>query len=407
MVLIAVILRVIHGSWLAPSALYSLWWAITTLVSLLVGSNEVLPAVGLVWLLISCSIVGIGSLVFIPPRLGTYSTQSNDYTALYKYSYFLRVIYFFSTFVSFSYIISFLLYNEVSINDLKSFEGLLTLAVKFSKDRYEENVILPLYIKLQLPFVFFSNALGGALFAIWQEKKYLYCLIPPVLIALLFTEKAGIFFCLSAWLASLLSVTVFLKKFKIFNYESVVKLFVSAVILLLILVISAFARLGAVDMGEFEVVVEKLYSTLFGHIAAFSNWLASFDFFTFTMEGGRYTFSGVFDFFGISKRESGIYTDNYQMSNGAMTNLYTIHKGLLLDFSVIGSLIVYFVFGVIGSFFFLGAVKGKQRYVGFLSIIYLIIFVSIFYSIFIFNTTLLSCIMTVLVFFRLKLNRTC
>ena len=401
--LTAIILRIIHGSWLAPSAFYSLWWGSTTLISVLIGSKENVPNVGLIWILSSCILIGLGSLIFIAPKLTTFNLESQNYDNLYLANRSLRVVYFFSVLFSFCYIISFIIYNQVSIQDFKSLEGLLILSAKFSKDRYEENVTLPMFIKLQLPFVFFSNALGGALFSISRKKKYFLALLPSVIISILFTEKAGIFFCLSIWISAYLSLTVALNNLKFFNYQIILRLFMSGVILLSILITSAFARLGTVDMGEFEVVLDKLYSTLFGHIAAFSNWLQSFDFINSSLSFGRFTLAGVFDFFGISKRDIGLYTVNYKLSSGEMTNLYSIHKGLILDFSAFGSLIIYFIYGMIGSFLFAGSIKGKRIYIGFLSIIYLITFVSIFYSIFIFNTTLLSCFMTVFVFLKLKL----
>jgi oligosaccharide repeat unit polymerase len=401
-VLISCILRLIHRTWLAPSAFYSLWWGSTTLVSLIIGRNEIIPFWGLIWLLISCLIVGAGSLVFYSPKHSLVYLHKLNFDTIEINNNFFKLSYYFSLFISFFYIISSLIYNDISLADFKSLEGLLALSVKFSVDRYEENVILPIYIKLQLPFVFLSNALGGTLFSITRKKRYLICLLPPVIIAILFTEKAGIFFCLSIWMACLLSLNVFFGRFNIFNFKNILKIGLSLALLLFLMFISAFARLGTIDFDEFEVVLEKLYSTLFGHIAAFSFWFSNFDLFSYPLQGGKYTFSGVFDFFGLSKRQSGLYIENYQLSNGAMTNLYSIHKGLLLDYSIFGTLFIYFIFGVVGSYFFQKVLSGNQKYIGLLSIVYIIIFVSIYYSIFIFNTTLLACLMIVFIFVKLK-----
>lgn len=398
-VLISWFLRVIHKTWLAPSAFYALWWGSTTLVSLIVGRNEFIPFWGLIWLLLSCIIVGAGSLVFYSANQSHVYLHKFNFDGFEINSNFFTSVYYFSVFISFFYIISSVIYNDFSFVDFKSLEGLLALAVKFSVDRYEENVVLPIYIKLQLPFVFLSNAIGGTLFCISRKKRYLVCLLPPVIIAILFTEKAGIFFCLSIWMACLLSMNVLFRKTKIFNFKNLLKISFSLTLLLSLMFISAFARLGTIDIDELEVVLEKLYSTLFGHIASFSYWFSNFDLFNYPLQGGIYTFSGVYDFFGLSKRQSGLYTENYQLSNGALTNLYSIHKGLLLDYSIFGTIFIYFIFGVAGSYFFQKVFNGNQKYIGFLSIVYIIIFVSIYYSIFIFNTTLLACFMIVSIFF--------
>ncbi len=398
--LISFLLRLIHKTWLAPSAFYSLWWGSTTLVSLIVGRNEVFPFSGLIWLLISCLFVGLGSLVFYSPKYLLPSLNKFNFDELDISNRFFNLTYYFSLFISFFYIISSVVYNDISLVDFKTVEGLLALAVKFSIDRYEENVVLPIYIKLQLPFVFLSNALGGTLFSISRKKRYLFCLLPPIIIAILFTEKAGIFFCLSIWMACLLSLNVIFGRLKVFNIRNILRIGLMLILLLSLMFISAFARLGTIDFDEFEVVLEKLYSTLFGHIASFSYWFSNFDLFNDPLQMGKYTFSGVYDFFGLSKRQSGLYTENYELSNGAMTNLYSIHKGLLLDYSFIGTLLIYFIFGIIGSYFFQEVLKGNKKYIGLLSIVYVIIFVSIYYSIFIFNTTLLACFMIVFIFFK-------
>ncbi len=398
---VAFILRAIHKTWLAPSAIYALWWSLTGLVSIIAGYNEKVPVSGLGWILLSSILIGVGSLVFLPNNFKILQAEElvlDDRSFSDKIGK-LNKLYIITLFLAFAYILASLVYQQTSFSDLTSLEGFLLLAAKFSQDRYEDTTVLPIYIKLLLPFIFLATCIGGIMFGITKQKRYLICLLPPVIISILFTEKAGIFFCFSMWMSSYMSIMLFKKKLVIFDWATIVKTMGITIVISAILVFSSFARLGVLDVAELGVVWDKLYSTLFGHIPAFSNWFATYDFSHETPEFGKYTFSGVFDFFGLSKRESGLYTVNYQLSNGELTNLYSIHKGLILDFTASGSLFLYFIFGMVGSFVFYSVYKNAGKLIGLLSSVYAITFVSIFYSVFIFNTTFLAIFLTILFLF--------
>lgn len=397
---VAYFLRAIHRTWLAPSAMYALWWSVTSLVSILVGYREHIPIVGLLWILLSSIVIGAGSLVVkgrnetIDDGVPTNLTIEFPISKLKS----LKYIYIIVLFLAFSYIVTLLMFQNMSLSDLASLEGFLILAAKFSKERYEDVTVLPMYIKLLLPFSFFANCLGGALFAITKRRIYLLCMIPPVIISTLFTEKSGVLFCFSMWISSFMTIFLYNKNLVVFNANTIIRSLIMTFCVSVVLIFSAFARMGDLNVGLVQDVIDKLYSSLFGHVAAFSNWLEQFDLNVEKPAFGKYTFAGLVDFFGISKREQGLYTVNYQLANGELTNLYTIHKGLILDFSAAGALIVYFLFGIAGQFFFKCVYLKMTKFIGLIASVYSMIFVSLFVSILIFNTTFLAICMNILLF---------
>lgn len=399
---VAYTLRAIHKTWLAPSALYALWWSVTTLVSTLVGYRETIPVSGLLWILFSSILIGVGSLIFLPNYTVNKIPDPISQNNLTKANmYLLRKIYILALFLGLLYIVLLLIFQKQPLKDFTTLEGYLLLAAKFSKERYEDNVVLPMYIKLLLPFVFFASCLGGILFSVIGEKKYLLCFIPSIIISTIFTEKSSILFCLTMWLGGYLSLQLFNKQIILFRFSTVIKIIATTSVVGAILVLSAFARMGNIDAGLVNDVIDKLYSSLFGHIAAFSNWLSTYDVQNETLYFGKYSFAGIFEFFGISKRDQGLYTVNYQLANGEMTNLYTIHKGLILDYSISGTLVIYLVFGIFSQIIFQTIYRKNIKLMGLLCLIYSITFVSPFVSILIFNTTFLAVIMSVLVFLLL------
>ena len=404
MAFVSVILRIIHKSWLAPSAFYSLWWTSTTFLSIIIGYEENISLVGLFWLLISSILIGLGSLFFVFKEVNHEKRLNINDSFIYHKNRYLKKIYSFSLIISFLYIVSNLYYNQTSIEDFKSLEGIFLIAAKFTIDRYEENITLPIYIKIQLSFVFFSNSIGGILYGLTKQLRFLICLIPPVIISLVFTEKAGIFFCSAAWISSYFIVWIMFGKNRIFNFQTFSRILIFGFIVVVILTASSFARLGTVELSELSIVKDKL-SSYFGHVPAFSNWLSTYNYSDLSMEFGKYTLSGILDFLGLSKREIGLYDINYQLSNGTLTNIYSIHKGLILDYSVVGSVIIYILFGFISSFFYISVRKKNSKWVAYLSISYFLIIGSIFTSILVYNTIFLSCVMTIAAFSLIKFEK--
>jgi oligosaccharide repeat unit polymerase len=194
------------------------------------------------------------------------------------------------------------------------------------------------------------------------------------------------------------------REYQVFSFKTIARIIFFGSIIVFILMASSFTRLGTLDSSEFDIVQDKLSSYL-GHVPAFSNWLSNYNWSDLSMELGKYTFSGILDLVGLSKREIGLYEVNYRLANGTLTNIFSIHKGLVLDFSILGSILIYFLFGLISSFFYIGVRNGNVKLAGLLSISYFIIFGSIFTSILVYNTIFLSCFMTIVAFALIKFDR--
>ena len=103
MTFLSLVLRIIHKSWLAPSAFYSLWWTCTTILSIVIGINENVPFIGLFWLFFSSFLIGLGSLFFVnrdvvnKGRLllhsGLYLTNLNFFKNIYLWSLIFSFMY--------------------------------------------------------------------------------------------------------------------------------------------------------------------------------------------------------------------------------------------------------------------------------------------------------------------------
>ncbi|MFG6562388.1 hypothetical protein [Sulfitobacter sp. 1A15299] len=85
-----------------------------------------------------------------------------------------------------------------------------------------------------------------------------------------------------------------------------------------------------------EILYLKVLQYTFAMYAAFEIWLVDSDTFTFT--GGVYTFASLFKIFGL-RFDQGLY-DGVSTVFG-FTNIYTVLRGLIADFSIFGAVIFY------------------------------------------------------------------
>ena len=85
----------------------------------------------------------------------------------------------------------------------------------------------------------------------------------------------------------------------------------------------------------------------FAHLLAFDHWFANFTWEVFT--GGQYTFFGIFNTLGLANREIGIFRDVLYIGS-LHTNVYTVFRSIVTDFSPIGGLLFMALLGFIASY---------------------------------------------------------
>ena len=136
----------------------------------------------------------------------------------------------------------------------------------------------------------------------------------------------------------------------------------------------------------FELMVEKLRAYFFGYLSAFTNWFESCD--VLTIKTTLSTFAGPLSLFGILDRELGFY-DTININNYVSTNIYTIFRSIVSDFTIPGSILIFFILGV---FFSIRISKIKKNaFDG-------IIPISIFYSLTLYSPLISIFIITVFFF---------
>jgi len=260
--------------------------------------------------------------------------------------------------------------------------------------RYKEEYHFPLSVQMFLGLNYFAALINGVYFGyLYLNKKhqhfYLYfiSILTSILIAIITTEKAVIIYTgllfLSSFIVSYNSLAK--QEFKLSFKNSL--LFISLfTFMIFIFIYIQMSRYGFSDMNGVRHVVKLFKIYAFGHISAFTIWFNDYMSHYTPLGFGRFTFAGIFSFFHIYERKPGIFTDFSVISPDPLfTNVYTAFRGLIIDFSVMGAILLIFIFSILGGIAYKNAKESIFAFV-YLILFYCITVLSLFTSLLNYNT---------------------
>jgi oligosaccharide repeat unit polymerase len=183
-------------------------------------------------------------------------------------------------------------------------------------------------------------------------------------------------------------------------------------LLLFFTVISFIAR-GIETESGFFYLLDKLHyyflSYSSGHLYAFGDWFtsvttgeAAIPYTSIADSNGFYTFMSFFNFIGTSKTAPpGVYDDYYILDGLLQTNIYTHYRGLILDFGLIGSMLVMTCAGLISHFMYFSLLKNRRPWLSAAFYVHLIgyIYTSFIISLLIWNSAFASFLITAVILY--------
>lgn len=218
-------------------------------------------------------------------------------------------------------------------------------------------IFKPLYLILIYPV----TAIGGLLSAMTRDSRRMYivaALIPSFFILLVQSVKGTFVVCVFIVIGSIFLIKSYRGREIRIGGREVLYLVGSGLGVFTFAVISFYLRGFIQGSDSFERVLFYFRNYAAGHVYAFSDWfsnryfsesLMSYD--QPNLELGFYTFMAAFRMLGDDRPVPfGLYTEYFNYNGLFETNLYTIFRGLLSDFGVMGSLAVVAVMGYIFNF---------------------------------------------------------
>ena len=404
MILTTLVNYKITKKWLAPGVFFASFWSFFVIVPIIFANEYQINQMGLWFIAIFTMALSAGSVIAYCPPSKQIINHKNlivnfNYRVLLIIFFLLTLISFFGLYLLFKHATSF--YSIGTYNN-----GWLSIPNFIAVDRYSGMLTYPFIIKYSLYFIYPANLLGGLLIGFKKiRKKHYFLLLMPLIASFILgmIEGArtsillGAILFLSAWLSSFIfrqNQTNIRVSYTKIIFGSCIALSMFTFLFILI----QWLRQG-MDNLVAELLIERVRAYFFGYLAGFTIWFdGEID---SGLSAGFITFAGPFNLLGLMDRPLGFY-EPVNINNNISTNIFTVFRGLVSDFSIGGSIVIAFLIG-----FILQSIFQKEQQESLLimlpiSIFYAFTLYSPLISIFHYNSILFS---WVILFFILSISK--
>jgi hypothetical protein len=408
-------MRLLTGTWLNPSAFFALWWCGAGILPLIATPSDPVSPGAMLWLIAASIAVSAGAAV----GNGGFKTKL-DINRPFPSQFELRTLknlMIISLIAGLGSNVAFALASGVSLRDLLDVQQLVIVSNQLYVAKYASPDVIqpdpPLLSQALLPFVFLAPALGGIVFVLSRRKLAktlaLLTLTPVVAVTVLQNTKAAVLFGGILWASAYFATRLRLGRIAVFTRAHVTIAAVVGSIVTVFFFFVGLARLASTDTGLLDVVRDKLFSSAFGHMTAFSQWLTEYwNQSDFSPTLGGYTLSGPLELLHIQQRLPGIFVDLVELAIGETSNVYTGFRFLIQDFTIPGALAVLGLVGLVGGISFRLVASGRWAAVPILIGTYATIMWTPVAWIWVYNSltaTIVGLVILLFVFRHLKISR--
>lgn len=353
----------VYKNWLIPSVVFSVFWFLFTFFPLTLAFSVPINADAILYILIA-NVFFMSSAFIFDWKHASKIFESrlfhvNDFSLLNEKS---LVVFFYCSqaFVTLSIFLDILL-QGFSFSDV--FFDLINTSASYIALRYTNSLESSMVTRFGTVFLYVGSILGGIVFCYSKSKSaktvvVLISLLPSLLVMVIQGAKGALFLCMFLFYGSLVIGRLYTNKFSLTDNKTNKVLFM---VVLLVLPAITFSFLSRGLYGESDdFVVKKIIfyfnSYAFSHLYAFADWFdakSGYDSFNTyidlnNVDLGFQTFMSIFKFFGDTRFVPPGYYDEYYNYNGIIqSNIYTIFRGVILDFGIFGSLVFMFLLGFV------------------------------------------------------------
>jgi len=295
-----------------------------------------------------------------------------------------------------------LLYLNIQI---ESFQDLLKTANKISYIRYEGGTDMPKPGLILMSFLYSSAFFSAIYYRISRGIFNRIISLLPFLIILIITitngVKTGFLYVLIIWISGSISFYLFDKKQKSISVKKTGIQILFAILIILLLIPATQALRGHNKNSTARSL------SYFCSFNAFTIWYHTNT--NKEITPFKYTLSGIHNIF-YNEREVGLYGDeNVEVGKYknivVNTNVYTMARGLIQDFSLIGAVVLLFISGFISQHLYSFTKYKNIVCMCLLSLFYSIILWSFTVNMINYNTIILSWVISIIfIFFATSKN---
>lgn len=353
--------RQVSGTWLAPACLYCVAWFLFTFLPLLALLDAPANPLAIAYILATCIAFALPTLATRWPEVFAYAATGPHAELLFN-TRFLRISFYFFAIVAVVTLLINASIQGVKISRLTT--NFFEVSNSLIADRYSENLVSNVFAQASNIASYTSVALGGLVIGgcrSWKGRLAVIAsaMLPALIVMIVFGAKGMIFLCIAMFYGGTLVRGLRRGDGRLISART---LFLSIVIALLVILpattISFIAR-GLYEDGSTQGIIDGLkryfISYTSAHLFAFADWFSWYSgqgssllYAKEEVTGGFYTFMSIFKLLGSDRYvPPGVYTEYYQYGYYVQSNVYTIFRGLITDFTIGGSLAITMISGFI------------------------------------------------------------
>jgi oligosaccharide repeat unit polymerase len=347
----ALLVRRMVQAWAFPAVIFSLAWFFYTIVPLVCFPEAHVYPTAVLYILCATIAFSLGSLsnwqaVF------AHSTQAKAGHEDFFSSRLLFIMFA----GAFALTVVFLLLNSIeqgiSLDRLTS--NVNDSAAEYAERRYASDISSNIYQQLANILAYFCAGLGG-LISVYQSSRLrrwsitIVALFPSLFVMLTQSAKGMLFLSMAIFFGGVLASRLQHNQTALLSRRALPDLMIALIALVPLVTISFLARGLTPGAGQniFQILAPYWASYTSGHLFAFSDWFGSYTglpsmqgYDDPSLTGGFYTFMALFRLFGDDRFVPlGIYAEFISIPPYIETNIYTVFRGLIIDYGLLGSLV--------------------------------------------------------------------
>jgi oligosaccharide repeat unit polymerase len=359
-------------SWLVPACIYSIAWFLFTFIPLVTVITVPANPLAIGYILLTCIAFSLPVLVTRWPAIANEPPSNEQGAALFDTTFLRLTFFFFAALALIALIINSMI-QGLSLTSLVS--NFFITSNALIADRYNDNLAASIFGQIANVACYIAVGLGGLTFPgfrTWLSRgvALIAAMLPSLIVMVVFGAKGMIFLCIAMFYAGTLVRRLRNKDNRLIDRRTVVRVIIAILILLPFITISFVARglyEGNAKFSLGEGLMRYYVSYTCAHIYAFSDWFtayigqsASQIYVSEEVTKGFYTFMSIFEWLGSTREvPPGVYAEYFQYGNYLQTNIYTIFRGLITDFTLIGSLASCLFAGLICNTIFVAMARNR------------------------------------------------
>lgn len=352
------------GTWLCPGCIFSLFWFFFTFFPLVILFEVPVNALAIAFITLGVCLFSATFSWFN----WEFAFEQNRLKPSPREVFatpFLKLTLWASISISLLGSIIHLFAQGFSINEVLS--NPILVASKFANARYTDGLVYTVFGPISLLFSNIAVIIGGLIYGSVEakkNKKIFFAFLPSVVILLSQSSKGLFFQAVFLFLGGIWVTKIFANELQTFYKKGLIKMAFVGLGLVILLVLSFLSRGDVNRISDIGFLFENLRVQFsiyfFGHVYAFSDWFTAYTGGVPTMHYdttqyylGFYTFMPLFEFFGYHKFiVDGVFDEYFVYKDLLESNIYTIFRGLIMDFGLLGTLVFMLVNGWLAHFLY-------------------------------------------------------